>query len=79
MSGKGNCYDNSAVESFFKPLKAQMVWRRNWKTRREVEGNATRALNAASWFLRFDISVLLVLGDQQTSDRSFRHCPIFGG
>ena len=22
---------------------------------------------------------LLVLGDQQTSDRSFRHCPIFGG
>ncbi|WP_233417301.1 hypothetical protein, partial [Halovulum marinum] len=23
--------------------------------------------------------VLLVLGDQQTSDRSFRHCPIFGG
>jgi len=25
------------------------------------------------------MSVLLVLGDQQTSDRSFRHCPIFGG
>ena len=24
-------------------------------------------------------SVLLVLGDQQTSDRSLRHCPIFGG
>ncbi len=41
--------------------------------------NATRTLNAASWFLRFDISVLLVLGDQQTSDRSFRHCPISGG
>jgi hypothetical protein len=41
--------------------------------------NATRALNAASWFLRFDISVLLVLGDQQTSDRSSRHCPISGG
>ena len=40
---------------------------------------ATRALNVASWFLRFDMSVLLVIGEQQTSDHSFRHCPIFGG
>ncbi len=30
MSGKGNCYDNSAVESFFKSLKAELVCRRNW-------------------------------------------------
>ena len=37
MSGKGNCHDNSAVESFFKSLKAELVWRRNWQTRREVE------------------------------------------
>jgi putative transposase len=37
MSGKGNCYDNAAVESFFKSLKAEMVWRKNWQTRREVE------------------------------------------
>lgn len=37
MSGKGNCYDNAAVESFFNSLKAEMVWRRNWQTRREVE------------------------------------------
>ena len=27
MSGKGNCYDNSAVESFFKSLKAELIWR----------------------------------------------------
>jgi hypothetical protein len=32
-----NCYDNSAVESFFKSLKAELIWRRNWQTRREVE------------------------------------------
>ena len=25
MSGKGNCYDNSAVESFFKSLKAELL------------------------------------------------------
>ena len=37
MSGTGNCYDNSAVESFFKSLKAELVRRRNWQTRREVE------------------------------------------
>ena len=37
MSGKGNCYDNSAVESFFKSLKAEPVWRREWHTRRDVE------------------------------------------
>ncbi len=37
MSGKGNCYDNSAVESFFKSLKAELVWLRDWHTRRVVE------------------------------------------
>ena len=37
MSGKGNCYDNAAVESFFKSRNAEMVGRRNWQTRREVE------------------------------------------
>ncbi len=37
MSGKGNYYDNSAVESFFKSLEAALVWRRSWQTRREVE------------------------------------------
>lgn len=37
MSGKGNCHDNAASESFFKSLKTEMAWRRNWQTRREVE------------------------------------------
>lgn len=37
MSGKGNCYDNSAVESFFKSLKAELIWRSTWQTRRDVE------------------------------------------
>ena len=37
MSGKGNCYDNSAVETFFKTIKAEMLWRRSWPTRREAE------------------------------------------
>ena len=27
MSGKGNCYDNAAVETFFKTIKAELIWR----------------------------------------------------
>ncbi|MFN3846871.1 MAG: IS3 family transposase, partial [Paracoccaceae bacterium] len=27
----------ATVESFFKSLKAELVWRRNWQTRPEVE------------------------------------------
>lgn len=37
MSGKGNCFDNSAVESFFKSLKAELIWRNTWQTRWDVE------------------------------------------
>lgn len=37
MSGKGNCYDNSAVETFFKTVKAELIWRRSWPTRRAAE------------------------------------------
>jgi len=37
MSGKGNCYDNAVVESFFKTLKAELIWRRRWETRRQTE------------------------------------------
>ena len=37
MSGKGNCYDNSAVEAFFKTIKAELIGRRSWPTRREAE------------------------------------------
>lgn len=37
MSGKGNCYDNAAVETFFKTIKAELIWRRTWHTRRQAE------------------------------------------
>jgi len=37
MSGKGNCYDNAAVETFFKTIKAELIWRRSWPTRRQAE------------------------------------------
>jgi len=37
MSGKGNCYDNAVVETFFKTIKAELIWRQSWKTRRHAE------------------------------------------
>ena len=37
MSGKGNCHDNAAVETFFKTIKAALIWRRSWETRRHAE------------------------------------------
>ena len=37
MSGKGNCYDNAAVETFFKTIKAELIWRRSWETRQQAE------------------------------------------
>ncbi len=37
MSGKGNCYDNAAVETFFKTIKAELIWRHVWQTRRQAE------------------------------------------
>ena len=51
MSGKGNCYDNAAVLrransppdcflillTFFKTIKAKLIWRRTGETRRQAE------------------------------------------
>ena len=33
MSGKGDCYDNSMVETFFKSIKAELIWRTRWETK----------------------------------------------
>jgi transposase InsO family protein len=37
MSGKSNCYDNAAVETFFKSLKAELIWRMKLQTREQAE------------------------------------------
>src|SRR5215207_6780970 len=36
MSGKGNCYDNAMVETFFKTLKSELVCRTAFQTRAEA-------------------------------------------
>jgi putative transposase len=45
MSGKGNCYDNAMVETFFKTLKAELVWRTVFQTRAEAKGAIARYID----------------------------------
>lgn len=45
MSGKGNCYDNAMVETFFKTLKAELVWRTVFQTRAEAKEALARYID----------------------------------
>ena len=39
MSRKGNCWDNAVAESFFKTLKAELVYLTSYKTRSEAKSS----------------------------------------
>jgi len=45
MSGTGNCFDNAVVETFFKTLKAEYLWRRQWQTRQQVVSGLFQYIN----------------------------------
>ena len=45
MSGTGNCYDNAAVEAFFKTIKAELLWHQNWQTRKDAEDAINTYIN----------------------------------
>ena len=45
MSGKGNCFDNAVVETFFKTLKSEMVWRTAFQTRAEARDAIARYID----------------------------------
>ena len=45
MSGTGNCYDNAMVETFFKTLKSELVWRTVFYTRQEADQAIGRYIN----------------------------------
>ncbi len=36
MSGKGNCYDNAPMESFWGTLKQELIYHRHYASRREA-------------------------------------------
>jgi putative transposase len=43
--GSQYCYDNSMVETFFKSIKAELIWRNRWDTRRQAEGAIFQYIN----------------------------------
>jgi putative transposase len=45
MSGKGNAYDNAMVESFFKTLKTELIWRTRFTTRQEARHAIARYID----------------------------------
>ena len=46
MSGKGNCFDNAMVETFFKTLKAELVWRTVFQSRTEATAAIGRYIDS---------------------------------
>jgi putative transposase len=36
MSGRGNCYDNAMVETVFKTIKSELIWRTSFATRNQA-------------------------------------------
>jgi putative transposase len=45
MSGKGKCCDNAAMETFFKTIKAEIIWRHRWHTRRQTHAPIFNCIN----------------------------------
>ncbi len=45
MSGKGNCYGNATVETFFKSLKAELIWREHYETREQAQNALFHYIN----------------------------------
>jgi putative transposase len=40
MGSRGDCFDNAVAESFFATLKKELIRRRSWPTRRELQSAA---------------------------------------
>lgn len=47
MSGRGNCYDNSMVETLFKTIKSELIWPVAWQTRDQAEDAVARYIDGS--------------------------------
>ena len=52
MSRPGNYWDNAVAESFFDPLKSELVYLRRFQTRQEAK---TEIFDSALWNLRSEL------------------------
>ena len=78
MSRRANCWDNAVAESFFKTLKAEMVYHRKFLDQ-QSELAFKQAIDAMNNFgpLEFKVDLLYLLGKihrrQDKLDLSFKH------
>lgn len=84
MSGKGNCHVNAAVETFFKTIKAELIWRRSVRTRRQAETATFRFIDgfcnpADGTQLACERHVAYPQFPADLPDRLVRHGPRIGG
>jgi transposase InsO family protein len=45
MSGRGNCYDNSMVQTYFKTIKTELIWTIAWQFRQQAENAVARYID----------------------------------
>jgi hypothetical protein len=45
MSGKGNCYDDAMVETVFKTIKSELIWRTSFQSSRQAENAIARYID----------------------------------
>ena len=45
MSGRGECYNNSMVETFFKTIKSELIWLVAWQSRQQAENAVARYID----------------------------------
>jgi transposase InsO family protein len=77
MSSKGNCYDNAMVETFFKIIKSELVWRQSstpaTKPRRPLLAISTASTTPSGAILRSTTSVCRSSNEQRHTEQMPLH------
>jgi putative transposase len=89
MGSKGDAYDNAMMESFFGTLKIELIDRRRWQTRAEVdiallsyiEGwyNSRRLQRALGWRSPLEYEAHHYAGHDLTTPATAQHAPVLAG
>ncbi|WP_421091105.1 IS3 family transposase [Pseudochrobactrum sp. MP213Fo] len=48
MFSRANCYDNAIVETFFKTLKSEMIWKTTFQTRNGSQKAIAQYIDAST-------------------------------
>ena len=89
MGSKGDAYDNAMMESFFGTVKIELIDRRRWHTRHEVEiavlsylegwYNPTRLQRALGWRSPLEYEAHHQAGHDLSVPATSQHAPVLDG